>query len=112
MDNDRAVQIPAKILEIHKLCREGGIKRLASLLDEDPRLIDCKMADLGTPLHTAAYHGQTEIAVLLATKGKHNAFATNIDGYTPIHSAASQGHHKIVNSIASQGGPINAVANV
>ena len=53
-----------------------------------------------TPLHTAAYKGNTEIVRYLLNKGA-NANALNTSGYTPLMLAQRSGHKEIMDLLGN-----------
>ena len=61
-----------------------------------------------TPLHMAAWHGQTEVSrLLLQHKVDHNAL--DKDGQTPLHRASDQGYVEVARLLLKHGVDVNAV---
>jgi len=59
-----------------------------------------------TPLHTAAYHGHTEIVKLLL-KRKADINAKDKDGETPLIAALTSGHTEIGELLINKGAGVN-----
>jgi len=74
------------VSEVLFLSSIGATKRLTSVFEEDPQLIDCSDYDRRTPLHVAAGNGKTSVVRLLLAKG---ANPSPIDRWknTPMHDA-------------------------
>lgn len=76
--------------KLYRAVRSGNIKEVKKLLRDgaDPDIAD----DHGlTPLHQAAYWGETEITELLIKAGANVNAENNGKGWTPLHSAAVSG---------------------
>ena len=63
-----------------------------------------------TPLHWAAWYGETKIAEMLISKGA-DVNARDDFGWTPLHWAARNGHTKTVEMLISNGSDVNAKNN-
>jgi uncharacterized protein len=65
------------------------------------------LIDLGiTPLHKAAYEGDTKSAQALITKGA-DVNSQDTYGWTPLHDAALQGNVAIVDLLLKEGAQVN-----
>ena len=63
-----------------------------------------------TPLHSAAYSGQTQIAVLLLQHGA-DVHAKDNKGWTPLHRTARNGNTEIAVQLLQHGADIHAKQN-
>jgi ankyrin repeat protein len=62
-----------------------------------------------TPLHLAAFFGQTEAARVLLDQGAEvNARSTNAMENMPLHAAAAGHHIEVVKLLIDRGAPVNA----
>lgn len=77
--------------EIHSAASKGDLQRVATLLKGNPRLVFSLDENGESPLHLAAWNGQTAVAKLLLS---HRAPVDLKDrqGDTPLHGAAWNGH--------------------
>jgi ankyrin repeat protein len=86
----------------------GDLDRLTELLAEDPQLVDAMSGDGFTPLHLAAFFGQTDAVRLLLARGA--TVDRNGTGWmtgTPLHAAASGSHASVVRMLLEAGGDPN-----
>lgn len=117
LGNVRAVP-PAHIVQtelLGLLCRKSPHPRseaqlaLARVLIEDNRgSIEARDRQYGkTPLHEAAFSGNTEVvSLLLAYKADPNA--RDNQGETPLHCAARYGYMEVVKLLLAHGADVNA----
>lgn len=79
--------------KLYRAVRSGSIKEVKKLLRDgaDPDIADNHGL---TPLHHAAYWGETEIAQLLLKAGANVNAENHGKGWTPLHSAAVSGGMK------------------
>lgn len=99
MDNGMvdAVRAHADRLNVFEAATFGDLDRLTELLAEDPELVDAMSGDGFTPLHLAAFFGQTDAVRLLLARGA----APDVRGQgwmtgTALSAAAAGGHTAIV----------------
>lgn len=76
--------------KLYRAVRSGNVKEVKRLLRDgaDPDIADSHGL---TPLHQAAYWGETEITALLLKAGANVNAENNGKGWTPLHSAAVSG---------------------
>lgn len=84
---------------VHEAAADGDVDALREELAKDASLIAAKNKDGWTPLHSAAYQGQTEAVEFLVSAGA-NVNAVCNDGDTPLHYAAAQGEEGVINVLA------------
>jgi ankyrin repeat protein len=68
---------------IHDAARKGDVKKVKALLAADPTLISSKDKEGNTPLHVAAFHGQTAVAAALLDAGADVNAKNNYGAFTP-----------------------------
>jgi ankyrin repeat protein len=95
--------------EIHDAARLGKIDSVKIMLAAKPELINSRNETEATPLHSAAYNGQTEVAEYLLSAGADINALTN-SGSTPLHGAAFYGHLEAAKLLIVHGANLN-VAN-
>jgi ankyrin repeat protein/L-ascorbate metabolism protein UlaG (beta-lactamase superfamily) len=90
-------------LDLHIACRTGTIDEVRRLLDESPDLVNRpRPADGCSPLHCAAFGGQTEVVDELLRRAASVA-ARDRSGYTPLHYAAFAGSTGIARRLMDAG---------
>ena len=82
------------------------------LLSHDAKVDGAESSTSGTPLHSAAFYGRTDVAKLLL---KHGANINSLDanGETPLHRAAfaySRTSIEVARLLINQGADVNAIA--
>lgn len=88
-----AVRARLDELDVFEATTFGDLDRLTALLDADPSAVDARSGDGFTPLHLAAFFGQTDaVALLLARGAEVDPRGTGWMVGTPLHSAASGRH--------------------
>jgi len=100
----QAVKAHVERLDVYEAAAFGDLDRLSELLAEDADLIDAPSADGFTPLHLAAFFGQTDAVRLLLARGA----APDVRGQgwmtgTPLSAAAAGGHTEIVRMLLGAG---------
>jgi ankyrin repeat protein/L-ascorbate metabolism protein UlaG (beta-lactamase superfamily) len=94
--------------EIHDAVRAGDLAKIKALVAKDPKVVNEKEAEGGTPLHFASHSGNVEIiAFLLANKA--DIKAVDDLGRSPLHLAASAGHGETVDLLIAKGAETKAV---
>ena len=81
---------------------DGDMEEFQLCLSETPECIEETNKNGWTPLHQAAYSGESEMLKMLIEKGA-KLDATCHDGDTPVHYAAVQGELDCVNALAEAG---------
>lgn len=96
-------------LDIFAAAALGDVGQLNSLLDGDRSLAEAYSADGWTPLHLAAYFGNTEAVESLLARGVDpNAKSTNGMQNMALHSAVSNGHKDVAAVLLAHGADVNA----
>jgi len=94
---------------IHEAIDQGDSVAVAAMLDTNPALIDDRLPNGRSPLHTAAYGGKLNIVELLLNRGADANAATG-SGSTPLHGSTLAGYEAIVRLLVENGADIN-IAN-
>ncbi len=103
-----AVKQHVERLNVFEAAAFGDLDRLSELLGEDPDLIDAMSGDGFTPLHLAAFFGQTDAVRLLLARGAASDVAgTGWMTGTPLHAAAAGSHASIVHLLLEAGADPN-----
>lgn len=79
---------------------------VGSVLQSDPALIKCTDSHGWTPLHEAAFYGQTAMIGILVAHGA-TIDASDKDGATPLHVAASQGAPDVIETLIKSGARVD-----
>lgn len=82
--------------------KEGDCGRVRCLLDNGVS-VNMGVGRLGSPLHTAAFFGNLEVAELLIERGAEISAATYWSKTTPIHYAAQLGRTRVVKLLLAKG---------
>jgi ankyrin repeat protein len=91
-----------------RAAKSGDSSSMESTLQTKPDELGCRDARGWTPLHHAAFNGQTAIVQMLVAYGAV-VDSTDKDGATPLHAAASSGHSEAVEFLLQKGARINAL---
>jgi uncharacterized protein len=103
-----AVRAHVDRLNVFEAATFGDLDRVTELLAEDPALVDAMSGDGFTPLHLAAFFGQTDAVRLLLARGA--AVDLNGTGWmtgTPLHAGASGSHADVVRVLLAAGADPN-----
>lgn len=94
--------------EVHEAIAAGDAARIGELLRADPDLINQRDTNRteDLPIHTAAIHGQVEIARTLLEAGAE-VDAADADNSTPLHDATIMRHPEMVMFLLEQGADVN-----
>jgi len=92
-----AVRAHVDELDVFEAAAFGDLDRLSEILSEAPELVDARSGDGFTPLHLAAFFGQTDAVRLLLARGADvDPVGTAWMTGTPLHAAAAGSHAAIV----------------
>lgn len=96
-------------LDIYEASAAGDLPAVQRALNLDSQRLESHSSDGWTPLHLAAFFGQTVIAEQLLDRGANvNARATNQMKNTPLHAAAAGGQTGLVELLLNHGADVNA----
>lgn len=85
----------------------GKVSGVESILQTEPDLVKCRDSRGWTPLHYAAFSGQTKTIPILVAHGAAVA-ATDKDGATPLHEAATSNFPDTIEVLLENGARIDA----
>jgi ankyrin repeat protein len=88
--------------EIHNLAKTGDVKKIETLLAQNPALVNSKDAYGWTPLQIAALMGQKQAVRLLIEKGA-NLNEVDRFGFTALHLAAIRRNNDIYELLLENG---------
>lgn len=92
---------------LHAAVENENIQVIRYLLQNGANLKTATVADKTTPLHTACFKGNKEIAQILVVAGA-DVNAKNIHGATPVVTAAFYGKKPLVEYLTTAGGNLDA----
>jgi ankyrin repeat protein len=94
--------------EALQLAAAGGQDSdVESMLQSEPLLVNCRDSRGWTPLHQAAFNGQTKTIPLLVSHGA-TVNAVDKDGATPLHAAVTSVHPDTIEALLASGAQIDA----
>lgn len=96
---------------VHAAVGMGDMGKVKELLKTNPKLVSARDQDEDTPLHVAAYVGNTAIAKMLLSN-KADIEAANRNGDTPLCEAATRGKSAMAGFLISMGANVNARAQL
>ncbi|KAK2427477.1 Ankyrin repeat family protein [Trifolium repens] len=88
--------------DLHTAARSGDLIAVQSILISNPLTVNSRDKHSRTPLHLAAFSGQTEVVSYLC-KNKADVGASAMDDMAAIHFAAQKGHLEVVKALVSAG---------
>lgn len=94
---------------IFRLVSKGDIKAVSKLLDSNPKIVHRRNESGWTPLLTACFRGNVEMAGLLLENGA-DINAKCRTGMTPIYLAATEGYYKLTDLLAQKGAKLDVPA--
>jgi len=92
---------------LHDAARAGDLDGLRAIYFSNPTVINGRDNHSRTPLHLAAWSGQTEVAEFLCNH-KADVGAAAVDDMAAIHFASQKGHLEIVRILLRSGASVNA----
>lgn len=96
-------------LDVLEAAAVGDQQRLAALVDGDPHALHARTVDGFTPLHLAAFLGQTGATMFLVQLGADtSAVADNPSLVQPLHSAVASGDLGVVEALLRSGVDVDA----
>lgn len=93
--------------DLHAAARSGDLIAVQSILISNPLSVNSRDKHSRTPLHLAAFSGQTEVVSYLC-KNKADVGASAMDDMAAIHFAAQKGHLEVVWALVSAGASFKA----
>ncbi|KAK7407062.1 hypothetical protein VNO78_08702 [Psophocarpus tetragonolobus] len=93
--------------ELHTAARSGDLIAVQSILASNPLAVNYRDKHSRTPLHLAAFSGQTEVVTYLC-KHKADVGASAMDDMAAIHFASQKGHVEVVRALLSAGASLKA----
>lgn len=98
-------------ISVHDAIKASDDERIRWLLDKSPEKAFSKDKDGWTPLHLAAFLGETPIAKLLLAKSAE-VDAKLESGQTPLHLAARKAHKSTAELLLAHGADVNAKTQI
>ena len=96
-------------LDVFEECVAGLSERVMTRVRAHPEMLQAHSGDGWTPLHLAAFFGQTELANVLISDGANvDARSTNAMKNTPLHAAAAGGQVETAKLLLTRGADPNA----
>ena len=93
---------------LEQAAASGQSSSVESILQNTPDRVNCRDSRGWTPLHHAAFNGQTKMIQILVAQGAV-VDSTDKDGATALHVAASSGSPDVIEALLQSGAKINAV---
>lgn len=103
-EEDQKLIEKAKLKRLHEAAMKGSVTSLQELLQQNPDILNksasSSLSD-DTPLHVAAFLGNTAFATQLLTQKPELATELNSHCSSPLHVAAAKGYAEIVKELLS-----------
>ena len=96
---------------LHWAAEGGSVEVIREVLSTNKCNINAIANDGETPLHVAAWKGNTEAAMVLIRHGAEKAIVAGAAG-TPLHHAAGGGHVSTVKAMLEAGCPVDVVSSI
>ena len=93
---------------LQRVAASGEVSDAESILQTKPNPVNCRDSRGWTPLHNAAFNGQTEMIKALVAHGAL-VDTTDKDGATALHAAATAGYPDTIEVLLQSGARINAL---
>jgi ankyrin repeat protein len=95
-----------------KIAKAGDAMAVREVAEADPTLLEARDKDGCTPLHCAAWRGDTQMAAILLDLGADIAARNQNDHYgdTALHAAAHGNHKAVVALLLERGADREAVS--
>ncbi|XP_050375657.1 uncharacterized protein LOC126793238 [Argentina anserina] len=93
--------------ELHVAARSGDLSQVQVIVSSNPLKVNGRDKHSRTPLHLAAWAGQTEVVNFLC-KNKADVGAAAMDDMKAIHFAAQKGHLEAVRALLSAGASVKS----
>ncbi|XP_038974805.1 poly [ADP-ribose] polymerase tankyrase-like [Phoenix dactylifera] len=93
--------------DLHAAARSGDLRNVESICNSNPLAINSRDRHSRTPLHLAAWSGQTDVVRFLC-KNKADVGAAAMDDTAAIHFASQKGHLEIVRILLASGVSVKA----
>ncbi|XP_072957247.1 uncharacterized protein [Typha angustifolia] len=94
-------------LDLHAAARAGDLSTVESICNSNPLAVNSRDRHSRTPLHLAAWSGQTEVVNFLC-QHKADVGAAAMDDTGAIHFASQKGHLEVVRVLLSSGVSVKA----
>ena len=93
---------------LQRAATSGQASDVESMLQTEHELVNCRDLRGWTPLHYAAFNGQTKTLQILVAHGAA-VEAADKDGATPLHAAATAGYPDTIEALLESGARVNAL---
>ncbi|XP_010906701.1 uncharacterized protein [Elaeis guineensis] len=93
--------------DLHAAARSGDLRTVESICNSNPLAVNSRDRHSRTPLHLAAWSGQTDVVRFLC-KNKADVGAAAMDDTAAIHFASQKGHLEIVRILLASGVSVKA----
>ncbi|KVH89868.1 ankyrin repeat domain-containing protein 6 [Cynara cardunculus var. scolymus] len=94
--------------DLHAAARAGDVVAVQTICSSNPLSVNSRDKHSRTPLHLAAWAGQTQVVNILC-KNKADVGAAAMDDMGAIHFAAQKGHLEVVRTLVSSGVSIKSL---